>query len=54
MLVWGALIMTATAVGISRVYLQVHYLSDVVAGAILGVAWVLALNWLLKWSAPRV
>jgi undecaprenyl-diphosphatase len=54
MLVWGTLIMTATLVGISRVYLQVHYLSDVVAGAILGVAWVLALNWLLKWAAPRL
>lgn len=53
MLVWGALIMAATLVGISRVYLQVHYLSDVVAGAILGVAWVLALNWLLKWAVPR-
>jgi undecaprenyl-diphosphatase len=54
MLVWGALIMAAVLVGISRVYLQVHYVSDVVAGAMLGVAWVLALNWLLKWSAARV
>ena len=54
MLVWGALIITAVLVGISRVYLQVHYVSDVVAGAILGVAWVLALNWLLKWAAARL
>jgi undecaprenyl-diphosphatase len=54
MLVWETLIITAALVGISRVYLQVHYISDVVAGAMLGVAWVLALNWLLKCSAPRL
>ena len=50
----GTLIITAALVGISRVYLQVHYVSDVVAGAMLGVAWVLALNWLLECSAPRL
>ncbi len=38
---WMALIgiVLATAVGLSRIYLQVHYASDVLAGALLGVFW---------------
>jgi len=51
LLVWGSLSLTALLVGISRVYLQVHSISDVVAGAFLGAAWVLTLNRLLKWAA---
>lgn len=54
LLIWGCLGLTALLVGISRIYLHVHYVSDVVAGAILGAAWVLALNRLLKWAAPRL
>ena len=34
-------------VGLSRIYLKVHYISDVIAGAILGVVWVFILNWLI-------
>lgn len=49
LLIWGSLGLAALLVGISRVYLQVHYISDVVAGAALGIAWVLALNRLVKW-----
>ena len=30
------------AVSASRLYLQIHYPSDIVAGIALGVAWVLA------------
>jgi undecaprenyl-diphosphatase len=41
-------------VGISRIYLHVHYVSDVIAGAVLGVAWVLTLNLVLKWAAQRI
>lgn len=34
----------AGAIGLSRVYLGVHYLTDVVAGALGGIAWLLAVG----------
>jgi undecaprenyl-diphosphatase len=37
----GALV---AGVGLSRVYLQVHYATDVIAGWALGAAWVLLLE----------
>jgi undecaprenyl-diphosphatase len=54
LLAWGGLGLAALLVGISRIYLHVHYVSDVIAGAVLGVAWVLTLNLVLKWAAQRI
>lgn len=48
-----ALFVLAILVGASRVYLKVHYLSDVLAGAALGAGWVLILWWLLRLSTNR-
>jgi undecaprenyl-diphosphatase len=36
-------------VGLSRLYLQVHFLSDVIMGALVAVFWVLGLICLQKW-----
>jgi membrane-associated phospholipid phosphatase len=41
-------ILLAGAVGLSRVYLQVHYPSDVVGAAAYAICWVLALESLLR------
>ncbi len=38
------LLVIAAAVGVSRVYLQVHYPTDVAGGLLLGLAWVLGLE----------
>jgi undecaprenyl-diphosphatase len=45
---WAVMLLLATAVGYSRIYLQVHFPSDVVAGAFLGVIWVLLLDRFLR------
>lgn len=39
--VWGAAALVIVAVGFSRVYLGVHYVSDVIAGYAVGFVWVL-------------
>jgi undecaprenyl-diphosphatase len=43
----GAGLLLTLAIGFSRLYLQVHYPSDVLAGFALGTAWVLGIDWLL-------
>ena len=45
--VWLFCGLLISVVGLSRIYLKVHYISDVIAGAILGVVWVYILNWLI-------
>ena len=34
-------------VGYSRIYLKVHYISDVIVGAVLGISWSFILNWII-------
>lgn len=41
------------AVAVARVYLQVHYPSDVLGGVLLAAAWVLGINALLQWRRYR-
>ncbi|AQT83040.1 hypothetical protein B1R94_23245 [Mycolicibacterium litorale] len=50
---WGSLLAVAALVGFSRVYLGVHYLSDVVAGAFLGAAWAIGVIIVGAWWQSR-
>ena len=44
----GSVLLLASLVALSRIYLQVHFPSDVVGGALLGLLWVLGLFNLLQ------
>ena len=51
---WPALVLMVLLVGVSRIYLQVHYPSDVVAGLIAAIFWVMGLHVLLFGPRARV
>lgn len=38
-LTWGLVLLVTLGIGISRMYLGVHYPSDVIAGYVAGFAW---------------
>jgi len=50
--VLGAAVLLVLTVGLTRVYLGAHWLSDVVAGWCVGAAWAMAL-WLAAWALDR-
>lgn len=41
------------AVGFSRIYLGVHFLSDVLGGYLLGMSWLILGIALTEWKRPR-
>ena len=54
---WGlfaVLFLFAALIGFSRIYLKLHYASDVVAGFCLGIIWLLLAKWLLFSSTKPI
>lgn len=51
--VWAVALAVAGVIGFSRIYLGVHYVSDVVAGAFLGGAWAVAVVVVGEWWESR-
>ncbi|RYY58655.1 MAG: phosphatase PAP2 family protein [Chitinophagaceae bacterium] len=54
MLVIGTLLIFILLIGFSRVYLRVHYASDVIVGFIVGVAWLLVCQSVLDAAKPML
>ncbi len=49
----GMLLIFSILIGFSRVYLRVHYPSDVIAGFCIGFAWLSLAIWLFEWIKKK-
>lgn len=46
-------VLVPVCVGLSRIYRGMHFLTDVLAGALLGAAWVITVYLVLRWALAR-
>lgn len=51
---WGSItLLLAALIGFSRLYLYVHFPSDVIAGLLVGVAAAVLAEWLMQWITKK-